>query len=108
MLNAGAVSIGDAPLIAGMTYIFKWPAKRNGEPFDLTGCTVSLMITDPSLVQVLHSTTIAGMLATTDGFSLTYAAGLWTYCWKVVLSGSTWYTPAKAFRLVAAGGIPSP
>lgn len=91
------------PIIVKDTVEFIGRFKRNGVDWDLSGCTVTLLLTGPDGVTTLYDPTIssgqASYTTTTDDLVL---HGDWKRAWRVTGSGVRLTSKGKPFYVAPA------
>ena len=91
-------------LTTGSTHRLKLAATKDGVTWDLTGATVSLVLTDPDGNEATYSATLSG--TPTDGTayydlstSILDQVGTWKRTWKVVQSSVTMWSTQTKFQV---------
>lgn len=92
-MNNGVVTTGIEPLIIGADHRFQLSAFKDGQPWNLTGGSAWIRLTDPTGVQTEYAASVSGFGATFPWTvplltpNLQSAVGDWLRAWRVDAGG---------------------
>ena len=88
MTQATALTTGLKPQTIGSVRTFEWSGLRNGLPWDITGGTAQVILSDPNGNQTTLTATVgASGFSARANWVVVAPAGTWTRAWRIQDSG---------------------
>lgn len=105
-MNSALVTTGNLPIAVGSQQTFQVNPSLNGDPWDLSGGSARLLMTDPTGQAYDLAATVIGVGATCN-FTIPNVPGTWVRAWKLTDStGLVEYTLPITFSVVVSPGSP--
>jgi len=105
-MNTSLVTTGITPVAVGSMQVFQASPVLNGQPWDLTGGSANLLMTDPVGGTYDIIATVIGFGAAAS-FTIPNVVGSWVRAWKLTdATGLVEYSLPITMNVVASPGVP--